>query len=300
VSVDPSMKQLKKEDKYFSVFNSGDEEIIDFPDYLLASRCMRPKVNVTDLKAVDEYVKKYIFMSADEIIALGYTDHIPPLVNIYGDAVFTAVHIPSAVCEIFDPNTGYLGFENGLTAMVEHPEGMKRLLVKCYEAQLEWAKAYAKAGAHGYIISESYLSADIAGPERYPEFMKDIHAAYFGEIARYGLTPMCMFWGDVNPHIAEYADIGINGLLVEESKKGFRIDVRSIWEKIGRRVCVFGNLDTITLLRKGNPERIRAEVERQASGLGAGFVTANGSPVAPGTPEINVRAFIEAVRAMKR
>ena len=54
----------------------------------------------------------------------------------------------------------------------DYPEGMKYLLEKCYEEQLEWAKAFAEAGAHSFIISESYISPDLANPEIYRNFMK--------------------------------------------------------------------------------------------------------------------------------
>ena len=113
--------------------------------------------------------------------------------------LFLAVHIPSAICEIFDPTTGYLGFEEGLMSFYDYPEGMKYLLEKCYEEQLEWAKAFAEAGAHSFIISESYISPDLANPEIYRNFMKPVHARYFQGIKNYGLIPICMFWGDVLP-----------------------------------------------------------------------------------------------------
>ncbi len=41
--IDPGYRDLKKEDKYFSVNSSDDEEIMDFPDYLLGSRSSKPK-----------------------------------------------------------------------------------------------------------------------------------------------------------------------------------------------------------------------------------------------------------------
>ena len=36
--IDPSRRELKSRDRYFSVYSGEDEEIIDFPDYLLGSR----------------------------------------------------------------------------------------------------------------------------------------------------------------------------------------------------------------------------------------------------------------------
>jgi uroporphyrinogen-III decarboxylase len=67
-------------------------------------------------------------------------------------------------------------------------------------------------------------------------------------------------------------------------------------EALAGRLTVFGNIDSITLLHDGNPQQIRDEVLRQAEGAKGGFITANGSPITPGTPEENVRIMIETTK----
>ncbi len=301
--IDPRFRTLKKEDRYFSVESGGDEPIVDFADYLLGSRCRRPKVDLGSRQAIHEYAKRYIAMDAALIRSLGYTDHVEALAARYGGEAFIAVHLPSMICEIFDPLTGYTGFEPGLEALVESPEGMRCLIEVCYELQLEWARAYAAAGAHAFIISETYISPDIAGPAAYPRFLKAVHRDFFREVERMGLVPICDFWGDAMPLLEELAQANIRGLMVEESKKTFTLDIREIRRRIGDRLCVFGNLDSLVLLHDGPPEAIRAEVQRQAAedgrAGGGAFIAANGSPITPGTPEENVRALIAAARGLK-
>jgi hypothetical protein len=293
--IDPSFRKLKSLDRYLSVDSGDDEDIIDFPDYLLGSRCERAKVDLESKASIDDFVSRYIYMSAEDIGELGYTDHVEIISKDYGGTVYIAVHIPSAICEIFDPHTGYLGFERGLIELYENPEGMKHLFARCYEAQLEWAKAYAQAGAHGYAISESFISPDIAGEDVWRSFMKGIHTEHFAEIARYGIDPICMFWGDVNSHIEDFTEINIKGLMLEESKKTFHLDIKEIREKIGGRLCLFGNIDSITLLKEGRPEDVRDSVIEQIDGAERGFIIANGSPIVPGTPSANVTALIDTI-----
>lgn len=292
------LRSLKAADRYLSADSVDDETIVDLADYLLGSRVRRPKADLSSSRSVDEYVERWVRMSPEEIAELGYTDHVAPLVARFGDEALVAVHIPSAVCEIFDPHTGYLGFEAGLLAFHDAPEGMRRLLARCYEEQLAWARAYARAGAHAFVISESFISPDLADPSVYRSYLAGVHREYFAEIARMGLEPVCMFWGDVMPILDDLAGIGISGLLVEESKKGFSLDIARIRERLEGRVCVFGNLDSLVLLNGGTPEAIAREVRRQAAGAVAGFVTANGSPVTAGTPVENVRALVAAGRSL--
>lgn len=292
-------RDLKKEDKYFSSNSSEDEEIIDFPDYLIGSRCFKPKVDLSNIKKIDDFIKRYIHMSAQEIIEMGYTDHIPQIVSRYGKDVFIAVHIPSAICEIFDPTTGYLGFEQGLMSFYDYPKEMKYFLERCYEEQLEWAKAYAKAGVHSFIISESFISPDLANPEIYRKFMKSIHSEYFMEIKNYGLIPICMFWGDAVPLLDDYTETNVMAIMFEESKKGFNLDIKKIRDAIGSKVCVFGNLDSIYLLREGSTEEIKNEVIKQAKGARYNFIISNGSPVTPDTPEKNLKSLINSGKDLK-
>lgn len=196
--------------------------------------------------------------------------------------------------------TGYTGFESGLLAFHDYPDGMRHLLEKCYEEQLEWAKVYAGAGAHGYAISEAFISPDIANPGIYRKFIKDIHRNYFAEVKNMGLSAICYFTGDINPIVEDLAEINIDALMMEESKKGFKIDVKNIRERIGETVCIFGNLDSIHLLHDGSTEEIYMETLKQLEGAGNNFITCNGSPITPGTPQNNVKKMIEAGKSSRK
>jgi len=296
--IDPSLRDLKKQDRYFSVESGEDEKIVDFPDYLLGSRSFKPKVVLSSRKNIDEFIIRYVYMSAEEISSLGYADHVKIISKKYGGSVFINVHIPSAICEIFDPITGYTGFENGLLAFHDFPDGMRYLLERCYQSQLEWAKAFADAGAHGFAISEAYISPDVANPHIYRKFIKDIHRDYFADVKKMGLMPILYFTGDINPILEDLAEINISGLMVEESKKNFHLDVAWIKKIIGDRVCIFGNLDAIYLLHDGTVEDVEKGVLKQFKKSKCNFITCNGSPITPGTPPENVRALIRAGRKL--
>ncbi|MGZ8553415.1 MAG: uroporphyrinogen decarboxylase family protein [Chitinophagaceae bacterium] len=296
--IDTSLRDLKKQDRYFSVESEKDEEIVDFPDYLLGSRSFKSKVDLSSRKSIEEFIRRYVYMSSDEISNLGYADHVKIISKKYGGTVFINVHIPSAICEIFDPITGYTGFENGLLAFNDFPDGMRYLLERCYQSQLEWAKAFASAGAHGFAISEAYISPDVANPQIYRKFIKDIHRDYFADVKKMGLMPILYFTGDINPILEDLAEINISGLMVEESKKNFHLDVTRIKKIIGDRVCIFGNLDAIYLLHDGTPEDVEKEVLKQFKNSKCNFITCNGSPVTPGTPPENVKTLIRAGRKL--
>lgn len=90
--------------------------------------------------------------------------------------------------------------------------------------------------------------------------------------------------------------LGADALALEESKKGFSIDVEEVVDRVGGRMCVLGNLDAITLLDRGSDAELEREIGRQ---LRAGrrndgrFIMSIGSPVTPGKPLERVRRYLD-------
>ncbi len=289
---------IKNQDKYFAVYSSNKKEkIVDIPDYILESKKNRPKVDLSSKIKIDEFVKKYVWMDSNLITKLGYTDHVKEISKKYGDSVFINTHLPSEICEILDPFTGYVGFEEGLMAFYDRPEGMKYLIEKCYEAQLQWAKAYKVAGTHAFTISEDNMAADSISPNIYREFLKPIHKQFFKEIKNMGLYALINFWGNINPLLEDIKEIGIDGLLIEESRKNYTLNVIDIIKVIGDRVSLFGNIDSVNTIWLGKLKDIRREIDiqREAKRYGS-FIFQNGSPLAPGTPIGNVYELVNYAR----
>ena len=254
---------LKNKDKYFSVYSMfKKEKIINIDDYILESKKNKPKVNLSSKRKIDEFVKKYVWMDSELITKLGYTDHVQDLSRKYGSNVFINVHLPSQTCEIIDPFTGYVGLEESLMAFYDWPKGMKYLIEKCYEAQLEWVKAYKRAGTHAFTISEDSMAVGIS-PKTYREFLKPVHKDFFKEIKSMNLYALINFWGDINPLLNDIKEIGVDGLLIEESRKNYKLDVVDIIKIVGDRICLFGNVDSVNTIWLGNSEDIRKEVDKQ-------------------------------------
>jgi uroporphyrinogen-III decarboxylase len=108
-----------------------------------------------------------------------------------------------------------------------------------------------------------------------------------------------MFWGDAVPLLDDYTETNVMAIMFEESKKGFNLDIKKIRDAIGSKVCVFGNLDSIYLLREGSTEEIKNEVIKQAKGARYNFIISNGSPVTPDTPEKNLKSLINSGKDLK-
>lgn len=251
----------------------------------------REEISLETKDDADALIEKS-FAKCEDLIREGYAEHVEEIVRKYGDEALIAVNVggPSGIVYA-------LGFAKGLVMLYRKPSLMKYLVRKAYEAHLEIAKAYAAAGCHAWIISEDRIGADIISPNFYREFFFEPEKRYFNEVRRLGMIPILYFCGNVMPLLNYIRDLGVDGLMVEESRKNFSIDILKVKEVLDGKVCVFGNLDTVNVLWKGCEDSITREVRRQLqAAAGGGFIISNGSPIAPGTPAKNVKTFIESAR----
>ena len=252
---------------------------------------MRESLSCSD---IDAYIDA-IYQDEDEIIQSRIFSHVTILREKYPD-VFIVVNEGNPICSVLDPH-GIIGFERGLIALKENPGFMAELTYKLYEVVLPRMRALKAAGADGYIGSETYCSCDLISPETYKDIIYPAQKYFYTETKNTGLYPFVYYCGEVLPILDYICELGADALLVEESKKNFRLEISEIYKKIGGRMTLFGNLDSVDILQKGTKEDVRKETVRQISTCGNGkFIMANGCPISFSTPIANVMEMIETAK----
>lgn len=271
---------------------SRDEILADesLASHREADKC-HPVTGMAIPTAIDWLLEHRLTITADKLSQSGVTDHARQIVREYGRDVFICVNVGAPGIQTLDT------YERSLIALYDYPEGVKRLTQVRYEEALEWAKAFASVGVHGWLISEDVAGADTLSPHMYEEMLYPSDVWFFEQVARLGMVPMVYFCGDVRPLIPLIRESGAKALLIEDNRKTFSFDVVEITKQLQGKVALFGNIDTTELLLHGQPEDVEAAVQQQLVAAKEGpFVVANGSPLAPGTPPENVDAMIRAAR----
>lgn len=247
------------------------------------------------ITVIDEYVDA-CYPDKDEILTSGVYDHIRILSEKYGDTVLLALNEGNPISWVLDPH-GCIGFENGLISLIEKADKMTYLLERCYDATLQRVDALKEAGGHAYIGSETYCSCDIISPQTFRDVIFEPMRYFYQQTAKRGIVPITYFLGNINPLLEDITALGAMGLLVEEGKKDFTLDVSDIYRRLEKRMCLFGNLDSVYTLQMGTPASVAEETRRQTLACAdGGFVMANGCPLSFTTPAENIRAMIQAAR----
>jgi uroporphyrinogen decarboxylase len=98
-------------------------------------------------------------------------------------------------------------------------------------------------------------------------------------------------------------DANINHLLEDLADTGFHVlnfshnlDIGTVSQRIGNRICLMGNVPPLEILAQGNPEEVRSWAKACITKTkgGQNLILSAGGGVSPDTPAQNIDALVEA------
>lgn len=254
----------------------------------------RPQRLIDSFKELDERIYISPFFDPKGSIADGRNDLALRLMDEFDD-LYPICHAGSPLWHTY----GIWGFEGMMTMIVEKPELIKYACEKFLIQSIRSIQQYAMLGAKGVWIEECFT--DMIGPKAFAEINVPIVQRLVEEIRKTGMKSIYYYCGNPYGKWDLLFAVGADAISLEESKKGFVIDVDEIVDRTQGKCTVFGNLDAINLLPNGTEDELRAEIARQ---IEAGcrnngrFIMSIGSPVTPGTPVKRVRLYCDIVHEL--
>ena len=181
-----------------------------------------------------------------------------------------------------------------------NPGLLHYLLERKLRQAKEVMRAWAATGIHGVFVEEVFTGADSISPDNYDNFVFAYNQPYFQYMRSLGLLPIHYVCGDVIPRLKRMVECDIAAVAVEESKKIFHNDIAEVVDQVAGLHAVFGNIDTIQFGLHSTPEKMVAEVERQA-GIGIhanGFIVSTGSPFPLETNPAMIDTLVTAAHSL--
>jgi hypothetical protein len=186
------------------------------------------------------------------------------------------------------------GFEGMMLHLVDKPNLVRYAVQRFSEYSIHQIRTAARMGAAGVWMED--CMTDMISPQHYREFNLPYLRQITDEIRAMGMVSIHYFCGNPAGKWDLLLDTGADALALEESKKGFVIDIADVVERINGRMTVLGNLDAVGILEQADDDGLRAEIARQ---IVAGrhnhsrFIMSLGSPVTPDTPAARVRRYCD-------
>jgi len=253
-------------------------------------------IRPTELAATSEEIDELIPVPAEfdpESKTLnGQNDLAFALLREYGEYLFPIRHVSSPLWICYS----LWGFEGMMTLIATRPDLVAHACARSLTLSIRAIHEAASCGAAGIWIEECLT--DMISPEAFAALNVPFVRRLVEEIHSLGLKSIYYYCGDPAGKWEQLLSVGADALSLEESKKGFLIDIEDVVQWVRGRCTVLGNLDAIDLLEKGSTEELRAEISRQvAAGRrnGSRFIMSLGSPVTPGTSVERVRLYCDLV-----
>ncbi len=194
---------------------------------------------------------------------------------------------------------GLWGFEGMMTMMLDRPElvrhACERFLQRCERV----LRPQALAGAAGVWVEE--CMTDMVSPSAFAAFNLPYLRRLVALIRGCGMKSVYYYCGNPCDRWDLLLSAGADALSLEESKKGWDVDIDRVVDRVQGQCTVMGNLDAMGLLRSGSDAELAAEIVRQvAAGRrnGSRFIMGIGSPVTPETPVARVRRFCDLTHGL--
>lgn len=211
--------------------------------------------------------------------------------------IVAAVGRDTAVVACFDQfpfslAAALMGLNELMLAVNDDPALVRALMARCHEYGFAYGRALAAAGAD--VLTGGDSPAGLIGPQRYREFALPFEQRLIAELKAATGKPVSLhICGNAEPILADMARSGADLLEID-----YRTDLALACRVVGPEIALWGNLDPVAVLARGQPQDVR-RVARQALVAAAGhkrFILGSGCTLAVETPFANVDELIGAVR----
>ena len=246
------------------------------------------------VQSIDDVDWRLVPEDRESLVRSGKLDYARMVAEKFGSERFLCAIVGTPYSRAL---IDFFGFRGMMVDLLRRPKLIEEVLEKLLANTREQIMAYADAGLHGIFVEEALSSADVISPDIFKKFVMPYNREIFAEIRRVGMKSVYYPCGDMTDRLQQVEELDPDCISLEESKKGFEIDIAKLDECIGGRFCIFGNMDSIGILQNGAREQLRKEISRQVKiGHRHGkFVMSLGSPVTPLTHTSRVREYIKLV-----
>ncbi|HUS48412.1 MAG TPA: uroporphyrinogen decarboxylase family protein, partial [Phycisphaerae bacterium] len=193
------------------------------------------------------------------------------------------------------------GFEGLMELLADRPDLVLHACERFLAQSRASVRCAATLGARLVWIEECLT--DTISPAAFESINLRFLCALVEEIRSHGLRSVYYYCGNPNDRLRLLLAAGADALALEESKKGFRIDIAAVASAVQGRCVLLGNLDAMHLLAHADEKELRQEIDRQvtAGRMNRGrFIMSLGSPVTPHTPIARVQRYCELAHELGR
>ena len=173
--------------------------------------------------------------------------------------------------------------------LLMEPEAMQSLIDICVEQGIRFAKAQIEAGAD--IIGIGDAATSLIGPYLYEDFVLPYQQTMIQAVHDMGAKVKLHICGNLNPVLHLVARTGADIVDLD-----YMVDMDRAAELLPDTCLICGNIDPVSILYEGTPERVMQDAKRcMTSAAAKRLILSTGCEIPRETPVENVLALRRAL-----
>mgnify|MGYP005836097107 FL=1 len=201
--------------------------------------------------------------SADSLMEQGRYDPVATLRRDLGDGAYLA----AAAHGVFPAAMDALGgFEEAMLALRERPRLVRAVEERLAHQRSPILEAAARQGADGAWLGGYLEGADLIAPQVWREVALPGHRIQVEAARGAGLQGLFWFLGDAMPLLRDLAELGIDGLALEQPRRGYQSHPARVRDVVG--AFVMGTTYLTSEANLGAVDHLCKEVVRVSREVG--------------------------------
>ena len=158
----------------------------------------------------------------------------------------------------------------------------------CVEVGIAFARSQVDAGADTIGIGDAIASQ--VAPHTYEKLIQPREGQLVKAIQDMGARVKLHICGNITHLLPGIAELGIDVLDVDHM-----VNMSTVRDAVGDRVCIAGNVDPVAVVRNGTPTAIKNVILSAYEEVGNPYMVNAGCEIPPGTPTEHLKALCELV-----
>ncbi len=192
-----------------------------------------------------------------------------------------------------------LGYENGLLAMILEPDKVEHILERFTIGIVKMASEMAAHKSVDAIkISSPFAGMGFISPEFYKKFELPYLSQVVQAVKARGKFAYVHTCGHINDRLELMAEAGPDGLECLDPPPIGNVELENAFNRIGEKMFIKGNVDSVNTLLKGTEEVIVKDVVKRLNiGMqNKGFILSTACSIAPKVPKENVQILAKLAK----
>jgi len=245
----------------------------------------KPEKNIEDVDVDHDIPDEidYIPISGNLYFRLN-RDKMYSIFDYFYDQVGDQFSIHGEITSPFDYFLDYFGYQNGLMALMFDPEKCKQMLARYTEGVKKIAVGMCEKKIDAIKISSPFAGMGFISPEFYDEFVMPFEREIITAIRHLGKHVYIHTCGSIGDRLELMCESGASGLECLDPPPVGNVDLEDAFRRIGDRMFIKGNIDSVNTLLAGDDEKVRNDVKKIieiGKNQGRGFILSTACSIAP-------------------